>query len=73
MLRAFTCFGSRGALQPPPRPAGAVGDALSALDPGGLTVFEAIEKQLGLKLQRSKEFSDQFLVIDHIERHPSGN
>jgi uncharacterized protein (TIGR03435 family) len=39
-------------------------------DPGGPTVFEALEK-LGLTLERSKG-SREFIVIDHIER-PSPN
>jgi len=39
---------------------------------GGPSIFEALEKQLGLKLEPSKGPVD-FLVIDHIDRTPSEN
>jgi uncharacterized protein (TIGR03435 family) len=45
----------------------------SASDPnGGITLFEAMEKQLGLKLEAHKR-PVQVLVIDHIEQKPTGN
>jgi hypothetical protein len=34
---------------------------------------KALEKQLGLALRPAREKSDQFLVIDHIDRHPTAN
>lgn len=41
-----------------------------ALDPsGGYTLFEAVEKQLGLKLEMQKR-STPVVVIDHIEQRP---
>jgi uncharacterized protein (TIGR03435 family) len=44
-----------------------------ASDPGGaLSLFDAIEKQLGLKLQAQKR-SVSVLVIDRIERKPTDN
>jgi uncharacterized protein (TIGR03435 family) len=39
---------------------------------GGLTVFEALEKQLGLKLESRKIVFDAF-VIDHADKTPVGN
>ncbi len=45
----------------------------SASDPnGGITLFEAMEKQLGLKLEAHKR-SVQVLVSDHIEQKPIDN
>lgn len=44
-----------------------------ASDPNGtITVFEAIEKQLGLKLETQKR-PVTVLVIDHAERKPIEN
>lgn len=52
--------------------AGPVG-APSASDPtGGYTLLEAIEKQLGLKLELQKR-SMPVVVIDHIEQKPTEN
>lgn len=41
-------------------------------DPGGLTIFGALQKQLGLKLQKGRAPVD-ILVVDHIEKAPSEN
>jgi len=49
-------------------PAGGV----SADPNGALTLFEAIEKQLGLKLEQQKQRLP-VMVIDHIERTPTEN
>jgi uncharacterized protein (TIGR03435 family) len=49
------------------------GDAASANDPNGaLTIPEALEKELGLKLETKKHPMD-VLVIDHVERMPTAN
>ena len=49
------------------------GDESSASDPNGaLTIPEALEKQLGLKLETKKHPMD-VLVIDHVERMPTAN
>ena len=48
----------------------AVGDA--AEPSGAISLFEAIEKQLGLKLEPQKR-TGSVLVIDHIERKPTEN
>jgi len=48
-------------------------DALAASDPGGgLTVTEAVEKQLGLKLELRKR-TMPVTVIDHPEQKPTEN
>ena len=45
----------------------------SASDPaGGYTIFEAIEKQLGLKLEKQKR-TMPVIVIDHLEPKPTEN
>ncbi len=45
----------------------------AASDPSGaLTVFEAVEKQLGLKLEMRKRPMD-VIIIDHIEQKPTEN
>jgi uncharacterized protein (TIGR03435 family) len=66
----------RGGLAPggPRLVALAPGDPSSAAsDPNGaVTLFEAIEKQLGLKLQAEKR-PVPVLVIDHIEQKPTEN
>ena len=47
--------------------------APTASDPsGGLTIFEAVEKQLGLKLEAQKR-SLPVIVIDHLEQKPIEN
>jgi uncharacterized protein (TIGR03435 family) len=52
----------------------APGDVQMAADPvsGGITLFEALEKQLGLKLELQKR-PMPVIVIDHIEQKPTEN
>jgi uncharacterized protein (TIGR03435 family) len=54
--------------------AGPAGSVLpSASEPtDGLTLFEAVEKQLGLKLEKQKR-SMPVIVVDHIEQKPTEN
>ena len=53
--------------------AGAPGVVPAAADPnGGLTIEEAIEKQLGLKLEIQKRPA-MVTVIDHVEQTPADN
>jgi uncharacterized protein (TIGR03435 family) len=55
---------ARGGDNGPPAP------VPEASDPsGGYTIFEAVEKQLGLKLEMQKR-SMPVVVIDHIEQRP---
>jgi uncharacterized protein (TIGR03435 family) len=63
-----TMGGGRGGDSSP-----AAGGVPSASDPtGGLTIFEAVEKQLGLKLEKQKR-SMPVIVIDHLEQKPTEN
>jgi uncharacterized protein (TIGR03435 family) len=65
--------GGRGG--PDPGAAGGGGGAAvpTASDPtGGYTLFEAIEKQLGLKLEKQKR-NMPVIVIDHLEQKPTEN
>jgi uncharacterized protein (TIGR03435 family) len=58
---------------PGPGGGGAGGAVGAAPDPtGGYTIFAAIEKQLGLKLEAQKRNVPVY-VIDHIEQHPTEN
>lgn len=47
---------------------------VTASDPigGGVSLFDAVEKQLGLKLEVRKR-THSVLVIDHIEEKPTDN
>jgi uncharacterized protein (TIGR03435 family) len=40
-----------------------------AADPGGITVFEAVEKELGLKLLKQKR-SIPVIIVDHVNEKP---
>jgi uncharacterized protein (TIGR03435 family) len=49
------------------------GDLAAASDPsGGVTIFQAIEKQLGLKLEMQKR-PVPITVIDHLDQKPTDN
>ena len=51
----------------------AAGAVPSASEPnGGLTIFEAVEKQLGLKLEKQKR-QMAVIVVDHVEQKPTDN
>jgi len=54
-------------LQPVPNPNAAAGEAS---DPNGLSVFEAVEKELGLKLIKTKK-SIPVVVVDHVAEKPA--
>jgi uncharacterized protein (TIGR03435 family) len=58
-----------------PAPAAATGaGAISAASdrPAGLTVYEAVDRYLGLKLARQKH-PMPVIMVDHINRKPSAN
>ena len=62
--------GGRGGGEAASQPSGG---AAEASDPSGaITLFEAIEKQLGLKLEKQKRPAS-VLVIDHVEQKPTDN
>jgi uncharacterized protein (TIGR03435 family) len=59
--------GGDGPAQGPP------GASAAASDPsGGLSLFDAVNKQLGLKLEMRKR-TLPVLVIDHVEQNPTDN
>ena len=74
---SYSMYASMG-MPAPVAAAGRGGDAgqpggMAASDPGGgPSLFEAIEKQLGLKLEKQKRTA-QVIVIDHIEPKPIGD
>ncbi len=48
--------------------------ATIAADPGAaISLFDALEKQLGLKLEKKDSVPTPTLVIDHVEDHPTDN
>lgn len=53
-----------------PEPATAVGQA-PPTEPGAPSIFDALEEQLGLKLESGRG-PGEYLIVDHVER-PSGN
>ena len=48
------------------------GDGAAVPETSGITMFDALQAQLGLKLE-SKKLPMPILVIDHIERVPTDN
>ena len=48
------------------------GDALASEPDGTISIFEALDKQLGLKL-KSRKVTAPVLVIDHVEEMPTEN
>lgn len=56
-------------LQPVPNPAAGAGATGEASDPNGISVFEAVEKELGLKLVKTKK-SIPVIVVDHVADKP---
>jgi uncharacterized protein (TIGR03435 family) len=47
-------------------------DSSAATDPTGQTLVEAVQEQLGLKLERKKG-SIAVFVVDHVEKFPVEN
>jgi uncharacterized protein (TIGR03435 family) len=49
-------------------------NAADAEDPsGGLSLFVAIEKQLGLRLEKGRRSPMELLVVEHVERVPTAD
>ena len=59
-------------MNPASAPAPEVGGPVASERPNGMTVFEAVDRQLGLKLALQKH-SMQVIVIDQVNRKPSEN
>ncbi len=59
----------RAQLQPAPNPNAAAGATAEAPDPSGISVFDALEKELGLKLVKQKR-SIPVIVVDHVDEKP---
>jgi len=64
----FTLWWTPKAQLHPMRPEETGGGA--AVDPGGMSIFESVERQLGLKLDEQKR-SIPVTVIDHLEEKPT--
>jgi uncharacterized protein (TIGR03435 family) len=56
-------------MQPPPTSPQGAGATVEAADPNGMTVFEAVERELGLKLVKQKR-SIPIIVVDHVDEKP---
>jgi uncharacterized protein (TIGR03435 family) len=52
--------------------AAAGGQAEAAAPDGGITIFDALEKQLGLKLEK-RNIPMPVVILDHIEQKPTEN
>ncbi len=69
----FTLSFSTPPTSPVQATTGAAGGPAVAPDPdGGLTLFEAVEKQLGLKLEK-RNIPAPVVILDHIEEKPTDN
>ncbi|HXC76235.1 MAG TPA: TIGR03435 family protein, partial [Candidatus Acidoferrum sp.] len=68
MMQPTTPISSQGAGTTPISPQGA-GATVEAADPNGITVFDALERELGLKLVKQKR-SIPIIVVDHVDEKP---
>jgi len=58
---------------PAPKDPNADPNSAAASDPsGGLSLLDAVQKQMGVKLEKEKH-PVQMLVIDHVDEHPTDN
>jgi uncharacterized protein (TIGR03435 family) len=71
----FACEGCRGLGANSPMAGTSAADSPTATDPGGglATIFVALEKQLGLKLVKTKGIPLDVIVIDRVAKIPAGN
>ncbi len=56
--------------QPAPNPNQPPGAMADASDPGGISAFDAVEKELGLKLVKQTK-SIPVIVVDHVDEKPT--
>jgi len=66
---SFTFYWSPRQALEQPRPAADPAAAGAAVDPGGITIFQAMEKQLGLKVEKGT-YQVPVIVIDSMEQKP---
>ena len=59
----------RQLMQPAPGGAAGNGAPADAADPNGITVFEAMERELGLKLVKQRR-SIPVIIVDHVDEKP---
>jgi uncharacterized protein (TIGR03435 family) len=64
-LCQFAATNGSAALPPPPLPADSPG--------GEPSIFVAVQKQLGLKLVKTKGVPVEIIVVDHVEKAPTAN
>ena len=57
---------------PAPNPNQPPGTTVQATDPNGISLFDAVEKELGLKLVKQTR-SIPVIVVDHVDEKPIGN
>jgi uncharacterized protein (TIGR03435 family) len=57
-------------MQPAPGSAPGAGATGDAADPNGITVFDAMERELGLKLVKQRR-SIPVIVVDHVDEKPT--
>lgn len=69
---SFSTAGQLHSVPPPTSPGGSTAAASSSDPNGGLSLPDAIARQLGVKLIKEKRMSP-VLVIDHIEEKPTDN
>jgi uncharacterized protein (TIGR03435 family) len=55
-----------------PPPDGGTGNAAASDPNGAVSLFDALKRELGLKLEKQQR-QEQVLVIDHIEEQPTAN
>jgi uncharacterized protein (TIGR03435 family) len=67
-------MGIPGVAPPPPPPGGGEGHVPSASNPeaNGVSLFTAVQSQLGLKLD-AKKGAVELIVVDHVEKTPTEN
>ncbi|MGA1984164.1 MAG: TIGR03435 family protein [Acidobacteriaceae bacterium] len=65
-------FSTAGQLRTPSPQAAGDDPAAASLPPGGISLFDAINKTLGVKLEKTK-VPIPTLVLDHIDRTPTEN
>jgi uncharacterized protein (TIGR03435 family) len=69
----FACEGCRGLGANLPIFAGRADAAPADAESGLPNIFSALEKQLGLKLEKTRDISLDVIVVDHVDKVPTRN